>query len=238
MVRQHEPFRMVMKIGSPVILKSHPPSLDALLYAAMSAHWGSEVNVLEKMKDLLRWDAEGGFFHASSMRFVVTNKATLTAANAYRTDHIKNKLTSEMIAPNGQSDTYSRVVVEGGPYKTRMTQRNAYCAPYVMFDGNGDREQVTALLNYYLCGVGYDAQNNAQGEVIDIESFDMGIDTSISLNGQANRCIPVEHAHIKNITGQQGLNRIVPPYYQGDLVAVVMPDRVRTIHHLDIGKAI
>ena len=237
MVMNMRPFRILMKIGSPIVLKTYPPSLDGLLYSALEAHYGRRGDLIEKMKAQLTWN-EAGFFHASSMRFVVTNKTTLSATTVHRTDYMKNKISSGMVAPTGHQGSYSKVTVQGGPYKTRLTQRNAYCAPYVTFDGHGDSKAVTELLSYYLCGVGYDAQNNGQGEVTDIITFDTDADLSISTNAVANRSLPEPYAKSIGITGMQGYNRIIPPYYQGDPIEVVMPEHVRTIHHLDIGKAI
>lgn len=237
MVMQARPFRLLMKVASPIILKTYPPSLDGLLYAAMESHYGRQEDLIGKMKAILSWN-EAGFFHGSSMRFVVTNDATLTATQAHRTDYLKSKMDSQFFAPNGRGGKYTKVVVAGGPYKNRMTKRNAYSAPYVIFDGYGNREAVTELISYYLCGVGYDAQNNGQGEVTDIESFDLDTDLSISINAKANRSIPSEYAKSQGITGMAGYNRVIPPYYSGEPVPVIMPEHVRTIHLLDTAKAI
>lgn len=229
---KHAPFRLVMAIASPIILKAHAPSLDGLVYAALQSHLDCDNDIINEMKAYLTWN-EAGFFHASSMTMVATNEKALTATSAVRIDTIKQALTKEFIAPTRANNAYSRIVVNGGPYKTRMTTREAYCVPYVTFDGHGAANRVVSLLSHYLHGVGYDAQNNGQGEVTSIDIVDLTQDLSISIGGNVVRTLPYAYAVKHNLTGVEGKNCLIPPYYHDDKQHVIMPEKIRIKHHMD-----
>lgn len=230
----HAPFRLILTIGTPIILRDHPPSLDALVYAALSAHVGRSDALIETMKSYLTWHSHG-FFHAGGLRFVVTDRSSVVAKTAVRLDAIRHKLRSDMIAPTGQNGAYNRVVTSGGPYKTRMIQRRAYSSPYVIFDGRGDKRAVADMLRYYLPGVGYDAKNAGFGEIVDIDAVDQPADASIMLaSGALNRIVPADFAESAGLTGIPDKARILPPYYGPDRVDVVRPERIRLIHQSEL----
>jgi hypothetical protein len=157
----------------------------------------------------------------------------LTVARYIRIDSMaKRKLLSEFYAPFGKlkGAPYPRVLVSGGPHKTRMTEREAYACPFVVFEGMGDGSRILELFEHYLMGVGYDADNAGAGAIGEIHLIPLDADISLALpDGTPNRCLPERLAKSLGVTGLSTHNRLCPPYYTGDRAPVIAPERVRII---------
>ena len=250
MVDNHSPFRLVMELRSPLVIKDLSPSLDGVIYSVLESHL-PEATISERfaMMDKLLTRHESGVYHASSMRLGVSTafengkdlSRGVTIAKYVRSDSMERlKLKSTFYASFGlqKSKPYPKVYTSGGPYKNRLTERDAYAAPFVVFDGLGDGRRIYQLLKYYLMGVGYDANNANAGAIGHIDLVPLKKDVSLILpNGSANRCLPTELAKSLNATGLDSINRIKPPYYHGKKVPVVVPERIRIITNIDAFKS-
>jgi len=235
-----------MQLRSPVVLKDFAPSLDGVLYSVLEAHMpGADIAERLSVMDSLLTLHPMGVYHASSMRFGVSAafengydlSRGVTVAKYIRSDSMaRHKLQSALYAPFGKrvASPYPLIQTAGGPYKNRLTEREAYAAPFVVFDGCGDGDRVHDLLAHYLMGIGYDADNANAGAIGEIEMVSLKSDVSLVLpNGLANRCLPVELAQSIHASGLSTQNRLCPPYYQGKKVPVIAPERIRIITNTD-----
>lgn len=220
-------FRLTMLLQTPVVLTDFPPTLDALVYEALSQRFpdASTDELLNEMKSYLQFNEEYGVFHGSSMRFGLTMQHGLTTATYVRTDrHTPEKLSSDMFAPNGSRGKYVRLQLAGGPTKNRLREMPAYSAPYAIFDGFGDPVAIKALLEFFVMGIGYDAQNSQQGAFNDVHITPLEEDSSLILSDTANRPLPAS----SGISGLPGISPLLPPYYSPAKEHVVAPQRVRS----------
>ncbi|HDT5863354.1 TPA: hypothetical protein QHB43_003284 [Aeromonas hydrophila subsp. hydrophila] len=221
-------FRMVMALRTPVVLTDFPPTLDALVYEALSQRSpaSSRDDLLLELRDYLAFSEQFGVFHASAMRFGVTMDCGLMTGSYVRTDrHTDDKLSSAMFAPNGAKGRYARINLLGGPTKNRLREMPAYRAPFAFFDGHGDPWAIKGLLEFFVIGLGYDAQNSQMGAFGEIVIAPLSEDSSLLLQGKANRPLPAA----SGVEGIPGQSPLIPPYYlKNEKQTVVAPLRVRS----------
>lgn len=221
-----KPYRVVMKSLSPVVISGIPPSLDGILYEAVSQVTASDnpAEVLSALRDVLLFNEDLGVFHASSLLFGITPEQGVSAATSVRCDHFsQEKLSSAMFSPKGRNGKFNRIRFEGGPTKKRLITRPAYSAPYLSFDFVGDPDAVEKLLTLTHVGVGYDYFSAANGEFTDVRIIPLDEDLSISSNGVAVRPVPDS----SGFNGVKGVSTLTPPYFHGEKVGVVYPEPVR-----------
>lgn len=221
-----KPYRVIMKALSPVVISGFAPSLDGILYEAVSQTIpGSDHDaVMARLKEILLFSDELGVFHASSLRFGITPEQGVGAATSVRCDYLgPEKLSSSMFSPREYGGKFTRVMLIGGPTKKRMTTRPAYSAPYLTFDFVGDAGAVEILLNHAHVGVGYDYFSAGNGQFNNVMIIPLDNDTSISSEGMATRPVPVD----KGLEGLRGVSALVPPYFIGERVGVIYPEPVR-----------
>lgn len=226
MTHSHVAFRLALRLRSPVVLTDFAPTLDALIYEALSQQSpaASRQELLDEIQEYLSFHAELGVFHGSSMRFGLTPEHGLLAASYTRVDGMTDsKLNSAMIGPTGRNGRYSRIVLAGGPTKKRLRSMPAYTAPFAIFDGYGSPWRIKALLEFYVMGVGYDAQNVQMGAFDQVTVVLLDEDVSIMNSGAASRPLPASCG----LTGEPGESPLQPPYYQKDKAKIVAPTKVR-----------
>lgn len=221
-----KPYRVVMTSLTPVVISGIAPSLDGILYEAVSQAIGSNEpeEVLEKLRSVLRFNNELGVFHASSLIFGITPEAGISAATSTRCDHLSpEKLSSSMFSPNMRNGKYSRVYTLGGPTKKRLITRPGYSAPFLSFDFVGVADTVEHLLSQAHVGVGYDFFSAGNGEFKNVQIIPLEEDSSISVGGSAVRPVPAS----SSLEGIKGVSSLIPPYFYGEKVNVVYPEPVR-----------
>ncbi len=229
---EFEPFRLVMSLKTPVVLTDYPPTLDALVFEALSQRspLASREELLQEMSNYLLYNDQLGVFHASAMRFGVTMAVGLTVGSYVRADrHTPEKLSPAMFAPNGKG-RYVKIKLKGGPTKRRLREMPAYQAPFAVFDGLGNPYLIKGLLDFFVLGLGYDAQNCQMGAFDNLIITPMQEDASLILLDKANRPLPVS----SGIDGVPGLSPLLPPYYSKVKMPIVAPQRVRSemLHQL------
>lgn len=221
-----KPYRVIMSSLSPVVISGIAPSLDGILYEALSQVIPSQEPeiVLERLKGILLFNDELGVFHASSLCFGITPEHGIGAASSVRCDYLgEEKLSSAMFSPRSRGGKFTRVTIAGGPTKKRMTTRPGYSAPYLTFDFVGDGDVVELLLNHAHVGVGYDYFSAANGEFNNVTIIPLDSDTSISHKGMATRPVPVN----TGLEGIFGISPLIPPYFNDVKTNVVYPSPVR-----------
>lgn len=228
-----KPFRLILKMQTPVVLTAVAPTLDGVLFEAMSQRFCNDTpaQLVERMKDILAFHEAFQVFHASSMKFGVNGKCGLSAGTYCRADNVREKLVSSMFMPHGRNGTYPTVVLVGGPTKTRLTRRLSHQSSFVCFDALGDPKAIAALLEHTFVGIGYDAQNCGMGafDHRQIEIVSLEQDESLICNGQAMRPLPADAA-----SGIESELRLLPPYYlQTGRAKAVMPSRVQ-LQNIDL----
>jgi hypothetical protein len=67
-------YRVIMKGVSPVVISGIAPSLDGILYEALSQVLATESSgiILTRLREILLFNEELGVFHASSLTFAIT----------------------------------------------------------------------------------------------------------------------------------------------------------------------
>lgn len=225
---QFKPFTLVLKMKTPFMFTDFAPTLDGLLFEALSKRFPEQTDSMlcELLRDYLAFNEALGVYHASSAMLRVDNTQGLMTIDYARPDVMGNKMTDELFSPKIHNNAYVQVRKNGGATKTRMSKRPAYAVPYITFDAFGDANAVSALLDTYVMGIGYDAQNCNCG-AFDIETIFYGeTDLSLCRNGKANRPLP---AH-SGLAGETKKIRLLPPYYHGICQVGVTPARIRVDH--------
>ncbi|ELX1985396.1 hypothetical protein ONI83_004836 [Escherichia coli] len=222
-----KPYRVVMRGISPVVISGIAPSLDGMLYEALSQALGTDdpLIIRTRLREILLFSKELGVFHASSLTFGITPEQGINAVSSIRCDRFNDeKLSSSMFRPRSWAGKFTRIQLEGGPTKQRLTERPAYAAPYYVFDFVGDRDLVLTLLTIARVGVGYDFLSAANGEFTDVRIISLDKDTSINAGeNRAARPVPVS----AGLQGIPGRSPLVPPYFTGEKANVFLPAPVR-----------
>lgn len=85
-----KPYRVIMSSLTPVVISGIAPSLDGILYEALSQAIPSNEPgvVLARLKEILLFNDELGVFHASSLRFGITPEQGIGATTSVRCDYL------------------------------------------------------------------------------------------------------------------------------------------------------
>ncbi|ELW2865789.1 hypothetical protein QMI71_004167 [Salmonella enterica] len=221
-----QPYRVVMKAVSPAVISGIAPSLDGILYEALSQALATdEPEIIHaRLREIVLFNNELGVFHTSSLTFGITPEQGVSAVSSIRCDGLNDeKLSSSMFNPRRHGGKFTPLMLKGGPTKQRLTSRPAYTAPYYSFDFFGDRDTVLRLLTTAFVGVGYDFFSAANGEFSETRIIPLDEDSSIDVNGDAMRPVPVT----SGLRGVSGFSPLVPPYFYGEREAVIFPEPVR-----------
>lgn len=220
------PYRVIMKAVSPVVISGIAPSLDGILYEALSQALATDSPdiIRTRLREIVLFNEALGVFHASSLTLAITPEQGVGAASSTRCDCLSyEKLSSSMFNPRTHRGRFTPLMLQGGPTKKRLTSRPAYTAPWYTFDFFGVRDAVLRLLTTAFVGVGYDVFSAANGAFSDIRIIPLDGDKSIDVNGMAMRPVPVT----AGLRGRSGVSPLVPPYFGGAREAVVFPESVR-----------
>lgn len=231
------PFRLILKMRTPVILAEHPPHLDALLSFALFAHKGEQVisNLSVELDKYLDKDASTGVYRASALSFGVTPEQGLTATTITRSGVLRDgQLNSTWFKPHGKKSTnkYPRLVTEGGPTKSRFNTKEAFAAPYIVFDAVGRKEAIRRLLEYYLVGVGHEGFNAGFGSFESVTAIDLESDSSWFRDGKQVRYLPTELLPESKVSFKA---RATPPYWRKENEVNITPsERVNIIPLMEL----
>jgi len=229
----HQSVRIRAKLQSSVRLGVVPVHLDALLWHALHLKHGDPQLAIEALPDIL--SQHEGVYQASCMAFgtypdtlvIATQTATL---GVMRSD---SDLLANFIHPTRKNGQYSKLQVDGGPYKNRLTKHQTHYAPEVVWDAVGDPEAICALLNFYVLAVGLEA-NRGFGAVRHFTWEAKTCDESwIDGNGNLTRVLPERMAgELLQITPnatQRLTSDTTPPYRNLEPEPCIAPVRVRRI---------
>lgn len=215
-----KPFHLLIEPGTPFVIPPYAIHLDGLLSYCIGSRWN--VNdaglVIERMKQVIEFDAELGVFKASAMTMVVSADVGVTVGSIQRADDLRNKLTRDLMDTKLKS-----IVVNGGPTKKRLTVRQTHYAPFVHFSGVGDAEAVRDLLLNHLPGIGADARTSAGGELQSIKIIEGQF--TYAKNGKPLRNLPLSCGSQYGLQDPEPVG-LIPPYYECTKVAGFTPDRV------------
>src|SRR5690554_7431432 len=115
----HQHFRVRAPLYTSVRLGRFPVSLDGLLWHCLFLQTGDPDAALSRLPDIL--SVREGVFRASSLRFGVYPTSLLIATQTPTTGTMRpdTDLLPEQFHPTGAKGKYTRLVVDGGPYKNR-----------------------------------------------------------------------------------------------------------------------
>ncbi len=227
-------FRIRVPLNTSLRLGRLPVSLDGLLWHCLFLKTGDPDRAREALSALLSQDQ--GVYRASALRFGVypggkTLIATQTPMVGVMREH---DLLKEQFHPTGRKGAYTRLVVNGGPFKNRLNKYETYHAPELTWDAVGnDPDQVCRLLNFYVQAVGFEA-NRGFGSVGSFRWESLPEDTSwLDEEGQAARVLPVplweQVSGEPSDTVQTIMAQTTPPYWGESDTLCVAPPRVRRI---------
>lgn len=228
----HQPFKLILSINTPIVIKDFAPTLDGLLFDAVRTRYPNNsvedsLKVLEGLLSVTR-----GLFHASSAQLavsldvgVVANKVTRVRSSGHR------NLSSDWFSPNGAKGKYVKVLSIGGKFKSRIQSHNAYGVKQLVFFGRGDIKGIETILTHCVLGVGFGANGSVQGQIGGFVIAPMESDYSFMHNGNLNRSIPIDLAHewgIKSGNITESLPR--PPYFlKENRIKSFSPEPIRHI---------
>ncbi|KXS55436.1 MAG: hypothetical protein AWU57_215 [Marinobacter sp. T13-3] len=231
----HQPIRIRAPLRSSLRLGRIPVHLDALLWHALFLKTGDPDAASERLPTLLAQDQ--GVYRASAMAFgIYPNQAPVIATQTATVGTMRKDtdLLPELMHPNGRKGKYSKLQVEGGPYKNRLTKYPTHHAPEVVWDAVGDGDAICHLLNFYVLAVGLEA-NRGFGAVGTFQWDAMNEDHSWrTAEGDLARVLPESIA--AEVTGttpdatRKLLSTLTPPYQRDNMTEPsVAPVRVRRI---------
>ena len=225
-IRIRAPLQCGMRVGR------FPVALDGLLWHSLFLKTGSEARALRGLCEYL--SKTESVFRASALLFGVSRSQRLIATQWATVGAMRPgvDLSPDQFHPTGRKGKYTKVQVEGGPYKNRLTTHDTYHAPEVLWYAHGDGEGICKLLNFYVQGVGLDAQRGC-GSVGRFSWESMEEDFSlVDAQGAPARIIPVSlyDSLIGRATGRLTIQaQTEPPYRNNPTVECVAPERIRRV---------
>lgn len=227
-----EPYRLIYRLVTPIILGEYPITLDALAYAALFARSGDEEWSRAQLQNYFK--LTDNVLHASAMAFGRTRQRSLIACAVPAIGGLRSArdFNSAFIKPYGRDGTYSKVKIEGGPYRFRIDSYRGYWAPFVCFDFCGSRELIEPLLDNFVIGIGARAQIGA-GQVVSPQFLPLDRDISLfDIDSEPARPLPAEFyaSHKGRWPEAVRLGRYQPPYWRKSDLKIVNSERVRIIN--------
>jgi hypothetical protein len=204
-----------------------------LLWHCLFLQSGDADTAAAKLSDVL--GSKDGVFQASTLRFgtyanapLIATQTPIVGSLSQHTDLLK-----EQFHPNGRAGKYSRLVLNGGPFKDRLEKHNTYHAPEVTWDGIGNPTLAADLLNFFVHSVGLEA-NRGFGSVGRFTWETLETDTSwIDEDGKPARVLP--ETAWSTIAPEGGAEPVrapaqcIPPYRNEKNLPCVIPERIRRI---------
>jgi hypothetical protein len=231
-----EPARIRAPLLTPIRLGQIPVGLDKLLWHSLFLRMGEEQGALKQLDSLL--DRQGQLFRASTLRFGTYPDNTLIATTTTTLGVMipEKDLDPTLFHWKKWGGKYTKIVINGGPYKNRLTKNATHYAPEVTWDVVGDAKRICQLLNFYVTAVGRDA-NRGLGAVGRFSSEPLHQDTSwFDETGQLARVLPAsiveEKTKIRPPQTSLIQGCLTPPYRGPDSTVsepCVAPARVRKI---------
>lgn len=220
---KHTPFTLLIETATPFAIGVHAVNLDAILYACIGARWNlSDPDAIHnRLKQYLAFDDAAGVYKASSMMMVATPDRGVNVISTQRPDNIRSNM-----APDLYTSKKKVINIIGGPYKRRLTSRESYSAPFVAFHVVGSSDEIVALLENHMCGIGVDATTAAFGEPISFQVYHKDSVTWDSSNGMAMRPLPESLGNTLGVEGNVRPLALTPPYHSVALEAGYSPKRI------------
>lgn len=227
-----KPFEIKIRLLTPMIVTRYPVTLDSLLWHTLFLHYHNEQTATDHLSDYLH--QTDGVYHASSLYFGVTPQQTLIACNYVTVGVMRpgKDLHPDLFKPTAKNgEKYTNVIVEGGHYRNRIGKHNAYYAPYLVFYGNGNSENIAAMFEYYLLAIGKEA-NRGVGQIGAINVKEINVDRShLDEKGHVSRPLPVDL--YTKLTGDIPVQTqdlaMIPPYRTHSRQACIVPERIQKI---------
>ncbi|WP_436659648.1 hypothetical protein [Acinetobacter sp. P1(2025)] len=203
-------LKVVVEILSPIVMPKFPIHLDALIYYGVGFDF-------DKLDQVLAKDDASGVYRASAMQFLRIAGETIketAAVHATRTYWEDFKLPF--------SHKAGTITVKGGPYRKKMTKRNAISTQYVQFYAVGDAEKI----KYVLSSLGFIGKSNQQGfgQIGNIEIEEVENDFSFfDQNAELARILPIEMVETNKSYLKQFV-RYKPSYVQSESADCFLPN--------------
>jgi hypothetical protein len=207
--------------------------LEGLLWHACFLRASEEGAATDALADLIAH--ENGVFKASGLAFGVRPDHRIIATTTATVGTMRSEadLGRDKFHPTGRNGKYTKLQVEGGPYKNRLAKHDTLYAPEVVWDAVGNGDDICRLLNFFITNVGQEASRGF-GSVGRFQWSPLENDFSWKAeDGQLARILPVSiyrRDFGEPLPHQRVAAQTRPPYRQGHpTVESVAPARVRRI---------
>lgn len=133
------PFRIRLRLHTPIILPAVTPRLDTLLEEAtchLRLDWRSPVTTLP-----LSWDGEHGGYRGSQLVFGTTRAQGLEARSISLPSSVQRLPLTQAVAKK------PTIRIDGGPHAPKVGRHHGYLSPFVLFYGEGDPTRSAELLS-------------------------------------------------------------------------------------------
>lgn len=224
-------FLLSTKLSTPIVLGDYGVNFTSLLHHALFLHLGTHELADRELPNLLAQTQ--GVYHASDLVFGVNMDGALIAKTLSTVGVMKGEedFHPTLFKPTSANNKYKKIIVEGGPTKSRLTHHKGYKSPKVGFYVRGDFQRITDLINYYISNLGTYA-NLGFGQVDHFEITELEEDNSIYLKQSdgsymLNARLPIEHPLVRQKEESIAQLAIKPPFYKNKPQTCFVPARIK-----------
>lgn len=159
------PFKLVIKLATPLVMGRTRTTLDGLLSAAVYRETG--LMGKDTIPHIPLEQGEDGIFKASCM--FVAGAYSHETVGRIMSIRGRNDLDASLFSPNskGKLKRYLGVDTARGPYKSNMSSYQGIDAKTVVFFGVGDPDRVVQMIENNILGLGK-RSNAGAGQIMGI----------------------------------------------------------------------
>jgi hypothetical protein len=237
------PFRLFIRLQTPIHIGHHPVRLDGLVWHALYCHLGCPQKALQGLGDYLSTHEynQEVIYKAGSLRFGVLGEITsgrfvdnVIGLKAIKIGNMRSgsDLNPDNFKPNGRGGkAYTKVIKAGGSYKPVMRENDVYFANYLVFDGVGDGDRIADLIDFYVPAIGVNA-NNGYGTIGNVVSKRGNEDLSL-VNELGFPSRPIPKALYEELTNKTpyllGKAILRPPFRNQPEFECALPQRINKL---------
>lgn len=219
------------KLSTPIVLGEYGVNFTSLLHHVLFLHLGTQELADQELPSLLAQTQ--GVFHASDLVFGVNMNGALIAKTISTVGVMRGEgdFHPTLFKPTSPKNKYKKIIVEGGPTKSRLNHHKGYKAPKVGFYINGDAQKISELLNYYVNNLGTYA-NLGFGQIDHFDITELESDNSIYLEQSDGTCLlntrlPTDHCLVRQKEENIANLALKPPFYKNKPQACFVPARIK-----------
>lgn len=213
-----KPYRIAIKMVSPIVVGKFPLHLDSLFYWLLS-EFLTEQEVFKALDDIIEKSADNTYL-CSAMYF---DKKPMFKEHAITSN--SDQMIDKLFDMSGWSDADKNAIG-----KMKLAKVNAIHAKKAFFNATCNKEKVHALLSR-INGIGR-LTNSGYGEIESITFQELSADESLLSNGKLMRVISDDgysDEMLKQVGAIRGYGRSSLPYHTCSKSSILIPTRLAYI---------